>query len=368
MLSQRLATPMSEPGLNPAPVQESPLFVTMGFDDNGCSGHLNKNEREGVLWASEFFASLRNPPGSGNTATFDGTNGTCSFYCASKYIRNQFIEPIDLVKKSWCDAYELGHEIGNHTRQHLRGADFEREDWIEEIVACSKDLMELLNTLKIEKKYGEIRNIVGFRAPFLQVNSHTFQALRNLGFSYDCSIEVGGPGEDGTNYRWPYLIPYSASHTSDVNQVNRSETNFTHSLWEIPNYRFICPNDQVCEQYGIESGLRKRLQERHGNVDIETSTITGFDYNCLVLFKMTASEWLATLKYSLDLRIQGNRAPFTIGAHAAVYSRAFECPNISAPERRWVVESFFHYAITKPMVRVVSADKILNWMKNPVSI
>jgi hypothetical protein len=47
------------------PVNKVPMFVSMGFDDNP--------DPEAVNWVVSAFNAIKNPAGSGNAATFDGT-------------------------------------------------------------------------------------------------------------------------------------------------------------------------------------------------------------------------------------------------------------------------------------------------------
>lgn len=131
----------------------------------------------------------------------------------------------------------------------------------------------------------------------------------------------------------------------------------------------VTPPDDMCEKYGIPVGFRKKLKEIDNSFDLESGKITALDWNVLVDFKMNRDEYLATLKYTLDLRLSGNRAPFMFGAHSDVYSPKYHFPpNITWQERQDVISEFLKYALSKKEVRVVSLEKILDWMKNPVPL
>jgi hypothetical protein len=81
---------------------------------------------------------------------------------------------------------------------------------------------------------------------------------------------------------------------------------------------------------------------------------------------MTKAEFVATLEYTLDLRIAGNRAPMMIGAHSDIYSSKYTAATSStAEERQQAMEEFIDYARSKPMVRVVPNQEILEWVRNP---
>lgn len=355
------------------PVEQVPLFVTMGFDDNAHSGFVDAERSEGMRWASEFFASLKNPEGTGQKETYDGDSGSCSFYHASKYIRGESDEPSELVRRSWYEAHLAGHETGCHTRSHSHGDSFDSKTWAKEMSDCIADL-----TLPWSEKVGEYglgitrEQIPGFRTPFLEYSDSTFEAAKEMGFRYDCSIEEGGQdGHDGTNYLWPYTL--DAGSPGNVVTFEDGEAPLIEpvpGLWEVPCHMLVCPPDEECEKYGIETGFRDRMEQLNPDFfKAEDGKITGLDYNCLAMFNMNKKEWLAVLKYTFDLRVKGNRAPFTFGGHTDVYADGYDiCPNISIAERREAIEEFFRHVLTYPMVRVVSVDKILDWMENPVPL
>ncbi len=354
-------------------VDQVPLFVTMGFDDNAHSGWIDENRVEGMRWASELFASLQNPAGTGNPATFDGTTASCTFYHTSKYIRGESDEPSELVLKSWHNAVLAGHEAGCHTRNHHGGGEFSESQWIDEMTQCLDDLALPYSDQIGHHGIGLARtDLPGFRTPFLDYNNNTFTAIQKMGFRYDCSIEEGGqPDQDGTNFFWPYTL--DAGSPGNQFTYDEEETPLVEpvaGLWELPCHMVITPPDELCEQYGIAPGFRLRMESIDPEMfDADDGKITGLDYNCLAMFNMTADEWLATLKYTLDLRIAGNRAPFTFGGHTDVYADGYDiCPNISIADRRRVIEEFFAYALTKPMVRLVSYEKIIQWLENPVPL
>jgi hypothetical protein len=105
--------------------------------------------------------------------------------------------------------------------------------------------------------------------------------------------------------------------------------------------------------------------------DLVGGKITGFDYNLWASAKLNKAETLATLKYTLDLRLQnGNRAPFMFGAHTDYFGskNAALFGQISVRERQEVMEQFIAYAQSKPEVRIVPFNSIVNWMRNPSAI
>jgi hypothetical protein len=129
------------------------------------------------------------------------------------------------------------------------------------------------------------------------------------------------------------------------------------------------PPDSECAKYGIDYSLRDKMQSVASWFDTTSGKITGLDYNLFVQFKMTKEEFLATMKYTLDQRLKGNRAPMTFGAHTDVYSSKYTAaPGATDVQRQEAVEEFIDYALSKPEVRVVSNKKILDWVRNPTPL
>ena len=173
-------------GLAPAKV---PMFVSMGFDDNP--------DPEAVNWVVSVFNGLKNPAGSGNAATYDGTTTRATFYNTSVYTQ---------AAASWKAAYMAGFETGNHTINHYRGdngaggMNFDEAGWTREITGCNDFLVSAAVGVKRA-------DLFGFRTPYLAYNAALFPAVKKAGFMYDCSIEEGHQtDQDGTNYLWPYTL------------------------------------------------------------------------------------------------------------------------------------------------------------------
>ena len=160
------------------------MFVSMGFDDNP--------DPEAVNWVVSAFNALKNPAGSGNAATFDGTTTKATFYNTSVYTQ---------AAASWKAAYLAGFETGNHTVNHFRGdnapdgMNFDEAGWTRQITGC--------NDYLVSPAVGVKRtDLFGFRTPYLAYNAALYPAVKKAGFMYDCSIEEGHQlDQDGTNYR-----------------------------------------------------------------------------------------------------------------------------------------------------------------------
>lgn len=362
-MDKLLPSPNPPKGLSP---DEVPMFVSFGFDDNGYSGLKDPDNTYGVNWAAQLFHSLKNP---------NGERCSTSFYFASYYIADEEADPPNMVKVSWRNAIDMGHEAGNHTHSHSSGRKFTQEDWEDQINHCNEWLCKPVpHTIKgSDPTTGaglENVEMPGFRAPFLDYNDHAFSAAQNKGFIYDCSIEEGWQkDQDGTNYLWPYTLD-EGSPGHDAQDDNELPYLTNHpGFWELPIHAIIVPPDDKCNEYGVEKGFRKKLAQMRDYFKEEEGKITGLDWNLLADFEMTKKEYLACLKYTFDLRIKGNRAPMLFGAHSDVYSPEYDCcPNTTHKERQEAVEEFLNYVLTYDFVRITSLNNVLNWIKNPLPL
>ncbi len=359
-----------------------PQFISFGFDDNGYSGLPNSGGDGGIQWILDLMKDKKNPDGSGCKV---------SFYCVSKFITDNEFEDNKFVKESWRKAFDEGHEIGLHTHSHPHGAKIDggksptlwnnlmkKEDWDKEIS---------LNIEWFTKKYDkrlpdslcgiglQRSDIVGFRTPYLEFNNGTLASVAGLNIKYDCSIEEGWQEkQDGKNFYWPYQLDNGspvATATFLKNFTGREKVDKIPGLWEIPAYVVFVPTDEVCEKYGLKKGFRERLHNRVDYFDATTGKITGFDWNLWFEFTLSGKEFTAILKYTLDLKLQGNKAPFAFGVHSDIYHSKYDTYNMDGQktvtdykERQKAVEEFIKYAQTKN-VYITTASKILKWMENP---
>jgi peptidoglycan/xylan/chitin deacetylase (PgdA/CDA1 family) len=296
-----------------------------------------------------MFRGLKNPPGSGQAATYDGAPVRATFYMSTTYGSNQ------ATLRSWITAFQDGHEIGDHTIAHGDGFGYDEAKWRSEINGC---LTFLKGSVGVPA--GEL---VGFRAPYLHYNAATFTVLKSLGLHYDCSIEDGyQTAMDGTNYLWPYTLNHGSPGFDIIVKdpdLGYKPIGTYPGLWELPDHPAVVPPDDECAKYGIPTGLRAKLKKAVSYFTVEDGKVTGLDYNVFEEFHMNDAEYLATLKYTLDLRLRGNRAPFMFGGHSVYYSNA---GHLNA------VTQFVKYALAKPEVRFVPLKKILDWVRNPAPL
>ncbi len=357
----------SNPPANLA-ISNVPQFVIIGADDCG-NGEM-------VSWIANFVNSKKNPAGKGNAGTFDGMGAKMAFYVNGTYASE--------AGASWKAAYLAGNEIGNHTFSHFLDTAGEpvdarllsKEIWAAEIAKNDSVLLETIGLPKSE--------LVGFRVPRLEYNRDAFLAMTERGFLYDCSVEEGGEeGMNGTNNYWPYTMENGSQADSIMTLQSVGEADWGYKqvgkipgLWQLPVYNYVVPHDSLASKYGFKKGLRNRIHKNFDYFDVETGNLTGFDYNIFAPADwdgaaMSAAEFLATLKYSFDLHLNGNRAPFTLGMHPDFYSEATNEDYKSAGDhlsRRKVIEDFINYALTKSDVRFITGAQMINWMQNPVGL
>lgn len=348
-------TDYTEPNFDPPGglnKEEVPMFVSIGFDDN--------YDIEGLTWIADYTKGLNNPKGKGNSRVYDGDSISLTFFNTGLYS--------DKCSKIWKRIYDEGHEIGNHSFSHPHGfnIDWSRSEY-KILLNRGKWNNEFVKTEMALAEIGvEADSLFGGRIPFLEYSDESISQLYKLKYKYDCSIEEGfQPTMTPGNYFWPYTLdngsPGSRVASSWVN--NRKPIGDYPGLWELPVYALVIPPDSMSVKYGFDAGLRNKVGRLKPYVELSEWKITGFDYNLLYSDSggelLSNTEFLATLKYNLDLRLEGNRAPFMLGAHINYYN----CEN-----RRDVIESFLEYALTKESVRIVSYNKILDWIRSPSAL
>jgi peptidoglycan/xylan/chitin deacetylase (PgdA/CDA1 family) len=362
------------------PVDKVPMFVAMGFDDNGLSGLDGSTAPGGGLSAiCDIFANRRNPAGKGNGQTYDGTPAHFTFYAAANYICCTDQESPVFNKRVWHQAVAQGNEIGNHTYSHNHGNQFAPARWKSELLAAIEWYCKPFDPSE-EPESPDLRcgiglqpsQLFGFRTPYLEYNDSVLAAIKAVGFEYDCSIEEGfQDDQDGTNFLWPYTLDNGSPGNAKTTADSASQPVGKHpGLWEMPVYAATVPPDSLCGRYGVKPGLRQKMAKVRDYFAADNGKLTGIDWNLWVDFGMTKAEFLATVKYSFDLRLAGNRCPFLFGTHSDIYSEAYpdSMPNSTAKERREALGEFLDYALSKPETRVVTVKNVLDWMRKPAAL
>lgn len=342
--AQAFAWSQSPPGKLPA--DKVPMFVVFGFDDNA--------RVEGVQWWANMVRARKNPVGTGNPQTFDGLPVRSTWFLTGNYIHSEgFVtagsQTLSDVVNAWKGLYNDGHEIANHTWSHPHGSGLDIEGWKNEIRKTTEHLTASLGV--------PAANIKGFRTPYLEYTPATLNALKDLGFQYDCSIEFGFngwqplPGDSGnwnsmTNPEthkklfWPYTLD-AGSPPGNASKGNPTIPGF----WEVPVYTYLKSDN--------------------------SGEVTGFDFN---LWKVSSKEqFVATLKHNFDLRRAGNRNPLTVNVHSDYYSQYNDDANREFTladwrQRQQGLQEFLEYVLQFPETRVVGYSDMIAWMKNPIAL
>ncbi|MFT4925315.1 MAG: peptidoglycan/xylan/chitin deacetylase (PgdA/CDA1 family) [Phenylobacterium sp.] len=343
------------------PANMVPQFVTLGFDDN--------SEADGINWTLQTLAGLKNPAGLGSAATFDGQPLKASFFPTCRQA-----EQNPAILTAWNQIYLQGHEIGNHTYAHEWGQNFSQQQWESQMQGCMTLLSAPFKAGDASSGAGVPREqIQGFRAPFVLYNDDTFKAMKTVGLSYDVSIQEGNQADqDTSNYFWPYTL----DEGSPGSQLAWWGPNVSKhpGVWSLPLHMLqVVPDDRVAK-YGLNYSLLNKIHETLKKFNFKGNKLTAFDFNLYSsgdwLYALTKAEALAVLKYNLDARLAGNRAPLVLGFHTDYLSgSAIANMNATSPQdRRDVVKEFLEYAVTIKAVRVVRHIDVINWMRQPTKL
>lgn len=266
---------------------------------------------------------------------------------------------------------EAGHEIGNHTIDHLEtNSPFPRDQWpnsgdgfddgtsgkdaqgnpwseVEEFGGHEQGYQQTCGWkygvgYALEKqtwkeiialgevdgpKQGITEELVAFRAPRLEVNSAMFYALQEQGYLYDCGLEEGYESfRDGTNFVWPYTTDNGTPdcYTKLMNFEPMPIDSMPAGFWQYPVNAMIVPENMRADVFAQAQIIAAAEGEDHGTLEEWDGKITGFDFNMFILWSMTGPQVEATLKHTLDLRMAGNKAPMQIGCHTDYFTPIYD--------------------------------------------
>lgn len=302
--------------------KETPMFILIGSDDNYNPSAMN--------WVVEMMRNKKNS---------DGTLVRATYFNAGFGVT-------DKTAKVFKKAISYGNEMGNHTQNHKDTTKISYDELYNEIKECTE----------IQYKYG-VYGIKGFRSPYLSYNKNTFEILKKRGFLYDSSIEEGFQlDQTPENNYWPYTLS-NGSPGNEFWQKRKVKTDIgkINELWELPVYALELPSDEMAIKYGMLKGIRDRAVYKDKNVKGYNYKISGLDL-WLNSYGYNSKEMTGILKYNLDLRLKGNRAPMIYVIHSNHYNN---------PKYREYLEEFIDYALTKKEVRFITYSELIDWMKNP---
>ena len=261
--------------------------------------------------AVSAFSALKNPPGTGNAATYDGTPARATFYTPRPTRR-----PPAAGRRPTTPA----SRPANHTVHHYHGA--LRDSGMNFKPGRLDEGDPGLHRLpRRRRRRHEARGPRRLPHALPPVQRGPLPGAEDLGFQYDCSIEEGHQDDqDGTNYLWPYTLDSGSPGNATHPNLTPIKT-WPAGVWEMPAYRVIVPPDAEAQKYGVPSGLRAKLMHRaRPGVAIGAGKITGLDYNLWYDYKLNKAEFVATRSTPLDQPARGNRAPMLFGMHSAIYA------------------------------------------------
>ncbi len=204
------------------------------------------------------------------------------------------------------------------------------------IIELGEEDLEIELGMKPRRKGGKIG---AFRAPRLEVTSGLFYALKDLGYEYDCGLEDGYQYHvNGTNFYWPYTMDNGAPNLTHQRMIGAkvSVESTPAGLWQYPVNAMIVPEDireEVYANYAIVARADGFAPTPEDSTFwVEQSgRVTGFDFNMFILWGMTKETALKTLKHNLDLRMQGGKAPMQVGAHTDYFTPIYDNATLRSP-------------------------------------
>ncbi|MGM0444180.1 MAG: hypothetical protein ACQEQV_08345 [Fibrobacterota bacterium] len=187
---------------------------------------------------------------------------------------------------------------------------------------------ELEAGLGISVASGDVNS---FRAPRLEVNSELYYALDELGYQYDCGLEEGyEEHRDGTNFLWPYTMDNGSPNVNHQRLIGVDVTidSTPTGLWQVPVNVFVVPEEYRREVWDNHKQINDNALDG-GDIGAyedwaDAGKITGFDFNLYIMWGMTKEAWLATVKNTTRLRLEGNKAPIHYGAHTDYYTPIYD--------------------------------------------
>ncbi|KAK8746157.1 hypothetical protein OTU49_017270, partial [Cherax quadricarinatus] len=292
------------------PLDQLPQFVVLTFDDA-----VTPTNYEFYLTFKDFL----NPNYCRISMTFFVT-----------HLYNYY----DMVN----ELHRLGHEIALHSVTHKDDVDnywrvANQSVWEHEMA----DLKTMLET------YARIpaEDIKGWRAPFLEVGGdEMFSAITDLGLQYDCTW----PTLHYTNWfdteplgaLWPYTLDFPSIQDC---QLGRCPTQIYEGTWVMPMVDLEDNTGQPCAMLDACNSLENELL-------VDPDAVESF------------------LRRNFEYNYNSTKAPFGLYVH---HSWFYEGGN-STDARRVGYTRFLEYLSKLEDVYVVSVDRLLAWVKNPVPL
>ncbi|KAK4877639.1 hypothetical protein RN001_010145 [Aquatica leii] len=214
-----------------------------------------------------------------------------------------------------------GHEIALHSITHQSNNSY----WQNLDLEGYK--REIADQINLVAHFANISNssIKGIRVPFLQLGgNNSFQVIKDSGLTYDCSWPTQSYIDSGL---FPYTLDYATNQDCPVGPCPNASI---PGVWVIPMV-----------DWRDQSNVPCAMVDQCINIPTDVNGIVEF------------------MKTNFNRHYNGSRSPFGFYLHAAWFDRNtiyFEA-----------YQKFLDYLNTIKDVYMVSANTVIEWMKNPVT-
>jgi len=308
-----------------------PQFVLLSFDDNDrISGAMD--------WVLESLSAHSDR--RGDAVRF-------SFMVMGKALERGGWDSAESLASIYRAARGAGHEIGNHSYDHLqndlRVDDFTTVDGVQLSLDDWTEQLQETHSAILGKCELSASDVVGWRTPRIEYTDETIRAVYESGYLYDSSLTIAAGTDGSTDVTWPYTLDDGqAPTTCDINPFGARVGSYP-GLWELPI----------------------NMLKRRGKGDC-----MGVDYNAFHSLEadMSGAEFTDMLLHNLALRLAGNRAPLHAVGHSALFNPHFDNlarwpTKTTFEERRAAFEDFVSEAVKIPEVRFVTQHELVTWLQ-----
>jgi len=275
----------------------------------------------------------------------DGTPIHLSFNVMGKALELGSWEPAAALANVYKDAKAAGHEIGNHSYDHLQDENYDaipgnvltKADWASQIVDSHAFIVSKCSLTEDD--------VSGWRTPRIEYTELMFDALAETAYLYDTSLTETAGQNGSTDVTWPYTLDNGqSSTTANINPFGAVIGSYP-GLWELP----------------LSSLKRDGLGD-----------FIAVDYNAFQTGEgnMSGQEFRELLLKNLNLRLNGNRAPLVIAGHTGLFHQDYDSQpywqtGTTFTERREAFNGFIREAVKIPEVRFVTQREMIEWLKAP---
>ena len=290
------------------PLEDTPQFFFLTFDDI-----LEKDTLYDISKTLDPLiqdAKIKDGLGCAVRPTFYVQSLGCQFALAPLYEK------------------KYGGEIALHSVTHTTSSKSTDATWKTEIGQSYNDIKDL----------SSVKNLYGFRAPFLEVNEYYYKYLTENKILYDSSSSYYGASwrkdqtaKEQRNY-WPFTLDYGFPDIDYCYSAVSCPTKSFPGIWEITMIGYV--NSQGKEY-----------------------VIMDYDYT-------TVDSFVADLKSQIQKNYDSNRAPLGLYFHSLYFLNSGE--TAFDPARFTFLQKMLQMVSeTFPKLVFTTPARVINWMKNP---